>query len=108
MRIVTTDHYDNWIRKLRDRQGKFRIERYFERIQNGEPLFGDYKRIRPGIIEVRFDFAHGYRVYLTQEGNEVLLLLVGGDKSTQKRDIELAVRLAEEWRRERKNENVRV
>lgn len=96
--IRTTDEFDRWLRKLKDLQAKMRILRYFERIQLGGSITGDYKMVRPKIIEVRFDFGHGYRVYLTQEGSEVILLLVGGDKSSQRRDIDKAEKLARAWR----------
>ena len=108
LNIQTTEDFDKWLRKLRDLQAKMRIVRYFERIQTGDEITGDYKLVRPKIIEVRFDFGHGYRVYLTQEGSELVLLLVGGDKSTQSRDIDKAERLAKEWREGRGNEDKRI
>ena len=70
-------------------------------------MVGDFKMVRPRIIEVRFDFGHGYRVYLTQEGEEILLLLVGGNKSSQDKDIDKAVEIARRWREER-DEDARV
>lgn len=96
--ILTTEEFDKWLRRLKDLQAKMRIVRYFERVQTGGAITGDYKLVRPRIVEVRFDFGHGYRVYLTQEGNELILLLLGGDKSSQNRDIDKAERLAKEWR----------
>ena len=98
MRILTTREYDRWMNKLRDREARYRITRYFRRLQYGAPITGDYKLVRPRVIEVRFSFGPGYRVYLTQEGKELLLLLLGGDKSTQSRDIDRAEALAKEWR----------
>ncbi len=98
MRILTTREYDHWINRLRNREAKFRIIRYFKRLQDGASITGDFKLVRPRVIEVRFDFGPGYRVYLTQEGEDLLLLLIGGDKSTQNRDIDRAAVLAREWR----------
>ena len=100
MIIRTTKEYERWIRKLKDLQAELRITRYFDRVARGHALTGDFKMVRPGVIEVRFNFGHGYRVYLTQRGKEILLLLVGGDKSTQQRDIDKAERLAKEWKGE--------
>lgn len=105
MIIRTTKEYERWIRKLKDLQAALRITRYFDRIARGNALTGDFKMVRPRVIEVRFDFGHGYRVYLTQRGKEILLLLVGGDKPSQERDIAKAVRLANEWR-ENEDEDV--
>lgn len=98
MRIRTTEEYNRWIKKLKDLQAVLRITRYFERIAQGSSLTGDFKMVRPKVIEVRFNFGRGYRVYLTQRGKEILLLLIGGDKSTQSRDIDKAVELARRWR----------
>lgn len=96
--IQTTEEFDKWLRRLKDLQAKMRIVRYFEKVQAGGAIAGDFKMVRPKIVEVRFNFGHGYRVYLTQEGSELVLLLLGGDKSTQDRDIDKAERLAREWR----------
>ena len=101
MRVTASREYERWIDRLRDRKAKFRIERYFERIAGGHAIAGDYKLVRPKVIEVRFAFGPGYRVYVTQEGDELLLLLLGGDKGSQDRDIARAVEIAERWRRER-------
>ena len=98
MRVLRSDEYSHWMRNLRDNRAKVRITRYFERVQQGGELTGDYKQVRPKIIEVRFDFGPGYRVYLTQEGNELVILLIGGDKSTQDRDIDRAEIIAKAWR----------
>lgn len=99
MVIERTREYDRWFSRLRDLDAKFRIARYFEKLQGGSSLQGDFKGVGGGVVEVRFHFGPGYRVYLAQNGSQVVLLLIGGDKSTQKADIRKAQKMAEEWRR---------
>ena len=108
MRVLRSDEFARWMRKLRDGQARMRINHYFERVQRGSELTGDFKVVRPKIIEVRFDFGPGYRVYLTQESGEIVILLIGGDKSTQDRDIDKAEEIAKAWRESRGNGISRV
>ena len=68
--------------------------RRVERIQSGN--FGDAKSVGESVYEMRIDMGPGYRVYYTMRGNELIMLLVGGDKSTQQRDIEKAIKMAKE------------
>ena len=65
------------------------------RLSFGNP--GQHRALAGGVVEMKIDFGPGYRVYFTRRGEELLLLLVGGDKGTQQRDIEIATRLAKEW-----------
>ena len=58
---------------------------------------GQHRALTGGVIEMKIDFGPGYRVYFTQRGTELVLLLIGGDKSTQQRDIESALELAQDW-----------
>lgn len=88
-----TTHYSEWFEKLRDIRGRARIAARVESAKAGN--FGDYKVLDDGICEMRVDFGPGYRVYYAQEGLHVYLLIIGGDKSTQKRDIAKAKEL---WR----------
>ena len=96
MRILTTDRYDRWMAGLRDRAARARIARHFDRIQQTGVLTGDLKPVGDGVTEVRFHYGPGYRVYLTERGGELVILLAGGDKSSQSRDIAEAKRLAKE------------
>ena len=99
MEIIQSSDYRKWIRGLQDKQTVFRINARILRIQSEGQLVGDYKPLGNGVYELRFFFGSGYRVYVTIEhGNTLLLLLVGGDKSSQSRDIEKAMKLANEWR----------
>jgi putative addiction module killer protein len=89
--VVRTDDLDTWLGKLRDRQARLRIDR----LAHGNP--GDVKPVGHGISEMRLTYGPGYRVYYLQDGDTLILLLCGGDKSTQREDIAKAHALAEEW-----------
>lgn len=98
MKVVYTEQYERWLRRLRDLDSKARIMRYFKRVADTSQLTGDVERIGDSVIEIKFHFSKGYRVYASRKGDELLLLLVGGDKKSQDRDIALAVKMAAEWR----------
>jgi putative addiction module killer protein len=78
--------YAEWLRNLNDRQARARIRARLARLQVGN--LGDCKSLGGGLFELRIDYGPGYRVYLTQRGETWILLLCGGDKRTQSRDIE--------------------
>lgn len=82
----------DWLFSLRDKIIRHRIETRLDRIRHGN--FGDHKRFH-GIIEFRLDFGKGYRIYCGEEGNKIILLLTGGDKTSQDKDIKKAL---EYWR----------
>ena len=92
--LQTTDVFDHWYDGLRDRQGRARIAARLRRVELGN--FGDVKPVGSGVSELRIDCGPGYRVYLTQRGLEVVILLVGGDKRTQSKDIEAAIEMAKQ------------
>lgn len=94
--VVSTHEFDQWLRKLRDRQGRLRIVERIDRLAHGNP--GDSKSLGGGVSELRLTYGPGYRIYYLQEGETLVLLLLGGDKSTQRRDIGKAHALADEWR----------
>lgn len=98
LEIWTTPTYDRWFSKLRDRAARAKIAQYFDAVAALGCLRGDLKAVGDSVIEVRFNIGPGYRVYLTQEGEKLVLLLVGSDKSSQHRDIKKARELAKEWR----------
>ena len=91
--VRETDNFKKWIRDLKDRNGQSIIIARIRRISTGN--FGDTKPVGGGISELRIDYGPGYRVYFTQLDQEIVILLCGGDKSTQSRDIEYAKRIAE-------------
>lgn len=90
--IRQTEGYANWFAKLRDRQAKARIDTRIRRLSLGNP--GDVKPVGEGVSELRLDYGPGYRVYFVQRGPLLIILLAGGDKSTQSRDIQTALELA--------------
>ena len=92
--LQTTDVFDHWYDGLRDRQGRARIAVRLRRVELGN--FGDVKPVGSGVSELRIDYGPGYRVYLTQRGLEVVILLAGGDKRTQSKDIEAAIEMAKQ------------
>ncbi|WP_152220946.1 type II toxin-antitoxin system RelE/ParE family toxin [Pseudomonas sp. SCB32] len=92
--IKQTDIFGRWLAGLRDVQSKVAILRRMERIRSGN--LGDARSVGVGVSELRLDIGPGYRVYFTRRGNVVIVLLCGGDKSSQQRDIKLAQQLAGE------------
>lgn len=95
MRIEKTDEYRDWIDGLRDVAGRARILMRVDRLIHGNP--GTHRNLTGGVSELKIDVGPGYRVYYSQRGNVLLLLLAGGDKSTQPKDIERAIHLAHAW-----------
>jgi putative addiction module killer protein len=95
LEIKQTDTYRKWERKLRDQRAKALIAARIFRLANGLP--GDVRPVGQGISELRIHHGPGYRIYFKLRGGEIMILLCGGDKSTQQRDIETAKRLASEW-----------
>ena len=90
--IRQTEEYARWFGSLRDRRARARIDVRIRRLSLGNP--GDVKAIGGGVSELRIDHGPGYRVYFTQRGQNLVILLAGGDKGTQDRDIETALDLA--------------
>ena len=90
--VYTTDRFDRWFGALRDQSAKRRIQARIDRIEDGH--FGDYKPVREKVFEMRLQHGPGYRIYYSLRGLDVVILLAGGDKSTQMADIEMAIREA--------------
>ena len=95
MRVEETEVYREWINSLKDRVGRARIQVRVDRLVHGDP--GQHRNLTHGVSELKIDVGPGYRVYYTQRGNRLLLLLAGGDKSTQENDIEQAISLARNY-----------
>jgi len=92
--VRQTDAFMKWLKKLRDQKTKARFLVRIRRMELGN--FGDHKSVGDGVSELRFAFGPGYRIYFTRQGDKVVVLLVGGDKDTQDKDIAKAKALAEE------------
>lgn len=95
MRVEKTDIYREWIDSLKDRAGRARILVRVDRLIQGNP--GQHRDLADGLSELKIDFGPGYRVYYTQRGTRLLLLVAGGDKSTQQKDIAKAIELAKNF-----------
>jgi len=87
--IEKTDEFDKWLRKLKDLRAKAKILFRIQKIEIDEH-FGDCKPVGNGIRELKIDYAKGYRVYFKETDGKIIILLIGGDKSTQQKDIEKA------------------
>jgi putative addiction module killer protein len=92
MRVEQTEVYRDWINGLKDRAARARIQVRVDRLIHGNP--GSHRKLTNGVSELKIDIGPGYRVYYTQRGNRLLLLLAGGDKTSQQKDIEQALALA--------------
>lgn len=92
LRIQETDFFSAWMSKLRGARAKAKIATRIDRLAQGNP--GDVAPVGEGVSEMRIHFGPGYRVYFARRDKEIIVLLCGGDKSTQPRDIKLALRLA--------------
>ena len=96
--ILRTDVFNDWLRGLRDLKARARIDMRIKRLADGNP--GDVRPVGQGVSELRLNFGPGYRVYYAAHGDELILLLAGGDKSTQESDIEEALALWRDWKAE--------
>jgi putative addiction module killer protein len=92
--VRETEVFTNWLRDLRDREAKARVEARIQRLSLGNP--GDVRPVGQGVSEMRIDYGPGYRVYFIQQGQTLVVLLAGGDKRTQDKDIQTALELARE------------
>ena len=96
MEIRQTVVFARWLRGLRDMQGRARIQMRLDRIERG--LLGDVKPVGESVSEMRSDYGPGYCVYYVQRGPTLVILLCGGDKGTQSRDISAAKTMAADWK----------
>jgi len=92
--LRSTEHFNRWLSKVRDKTTRARIFRRLDAIAMGS--FGDHKALAANLFELRLFFGPGYRIYYTVKGKEIVFLLVGGDKSTQVSDIAKAAELLKE------------
>ncbi|MCQ8130825.1 type II toxin-antitoxin system RelE/ParE family toxin [Methylomonas rivi] len=92
--VQQTQTFSRWLAGLRDLRAKIAISRRIDRVQHG--LMGDVKPVGEGVFEMRIDHGPGYRVYFMTQQGQILILLAGGDKSTQQADIQRAIKLSKE------------
>lgn len=92
MRVSMTEVYRDWINDLKDRADRARIQMHVDRLAHGNP--GQHRNLTHGIAELKIDVGPGYRVYYTERNGELIILLAGGNKSTQQQDIKTATALA--------------
>ena len=91
IKILRTEHFISWFESLKDVKARARIDMRLYRIALGN--FGDAKSICGGVSEFRIDYGPGYRIYFTRRGKEVVILLAGGDKKSQKNGIKVALNM---------------
>lgn len=89
--------FDDWLNHLRDAKGRARIDARLLRVEAGN--FGDCEPVGQGVLELRIDFGPGYRVYCAEDGPKLVLLLAGGDKDTQTKDIKTAQGYWQDYRK---------
>lgn len=94
--VIRSSTFDHWLRGLKDRRAAARVQVRIERLAGGNP--GDARPVGGGVSELRITYGPGYRVYYVQRGQTLAVLLCGGDKSSQTKDIAEAQRIADEWR----------
>jgi putative addiction module killer protein len=92
LEVRKTEEFVQWLDSLRDARARARVLVRIERLVVGN--FGDAKPVGDGVSELRIDYGPGYRVYFVRKGQELVILLAGGDKSSQSADIRMAKRLA--------------
>jgi putative addiction module killer protein len=96
VQLVQSEEFDRWIARLRDIRAQLRIRARIERLVSGNP--GDVKPVGEGINELRLDYGPGYRVYYLQRGDILVVLLCGGTKNSQEKDIKQAKTIAHRWK----------
>lgn len=87
--VEKTTEFDKWLKELNDLRAKAKILFRLQKLEN-EEHFGEYKLVGDGISELKINYAKGYRVYFKETNGKIIILLIGGDKSTQQKDIEKA------------------
>ncbi|HFE7543101.1 TPA: type II toxin-antitoxin system RelE/ParE family toxin [Salmonella enterica subsp. enterica serovar Newport] len=94
--IIRSETFSDWLSSLKDSRARSRVLARIDRMREGN--FGDAEPIGDGLSEARVHYGPGYRVYFMQQGDVIVVLLCGGDKSSQTKDIKQARRIAKAWR----------
>ncbi|WP_294440469.1 type II toxin-antitoxin system RelE/ParE family toxin [uncultured Slackia sp.] len=103
LQIVKTAQFEKWLKRIKDTHARSIIEARIGKIAFRGELCGDWKNLGEDLFEMRFFIGPGYRVYFSLRGGTLLLLLLGGDKTTQLLDIRKARKLLREWKRNYEN-----
>ncbi|MBI9037434.1 MAG: type II toxin-antitoxin system RelE/ParE family toxin [Bacteroidales bacterium] len=98
--VEKTVEFDKWLRKLKDLRAKAKILFRIQKIES-DGHFGDCKPIGDGIRELKINYAKGYRIYFIETDGKIIILLIGGDKSTQQKDIEKAIEILKKIKKKR-------
>lgn len=98
MRKIESSKFKKWLKKLKDETGKAKIVARVNRLMEGLP--GDVAPVGQGVSELRIHYGPGYRVYYYQEAKALVILLCGGDKDTQDKDIDMAHQILKSWRQQ--------
>ena len=93
--LIQTELFDTWFASIRDVRARAKIQVRIDRLVMGNP--GNVKPVGQGVSELKIDYGPGYRVYFIKRGHQLVILLAGGDKSTQQMDIAKALKLASEF-----------
>jgi len=93
---------EDWLASLNDVKGRAKIRARINRIRSGNP--GNFRMVEPGVLEMKLDFGPGYRVYYAKVGDKIILLLCGGDKTTQNADIKKAAEYLSDYKRRMKED----
>ena len=104
--IEKTSEFDKWLRKLKDLRAKAKILFRIQKLETDE-YFGDCKPVENGINELKINYAKGYRIYFKETGGKIIILLIGGDKSTQPEDIKKAKEIWNKLKNS-KNGNIKI
>jgi putative addiction module killer protein len=94
--ILQSETFADWLRHLKDRRARARIQARLDRMADGN--FGDIESVGDGISEARIHYEPGYRLYFMPRGRQLVVLLCGGDKASQSRDIQRAKQIAQDWK----------
>jgi putative addiction module killer protein len=101
--VIQTEAFRDWLVALKDRRAAAKVLVRVSRLEAGNP--GDVKPVGEGVSEARIDYGPGYRIYFATRGKMLIVLLVGGDKSTQDKDIKTAKAMWETWKEENDDED---
>ncbi|NWA28866.1 type II toxin-antitoxin system RelE/ParE family toxin [Pseudomonas gingeri] len=97
--IIRSAVFSDWLSELSDSRARVRVQVRIDRMAEGN--FGDVKSVGDGLSEARIDYGPGYRLYFTYQGRHLVILLCGGDKSSQRRDIKQASLIAKAWKEQK-------